>query len=202
MVGRLVLVLAALVAASLLAGCSGSDDSAPRATPAPTPIGELQTGSVRLVRAPFCDRVPDSSVAAALGGDPTGSDSWGNGDPVPDTTGSSGDVGHEIGCAWSGADGASAGAWIFARPVPSGFATDLVVQAGAEEGCTATAARVFGGPSVLQTCTLPGNVQRVRRAGLFGDTWLTCEVSGASAPDLRTRTDRWCAAVVTAAAAG
>ena len=202
MVGRPVLVVAALLVAGVLAGCSGSDHSAPKVTPSPTPIGKLDTGSVRLVRAGFCDHVAASAVTAALGGKATGDQSWGNGDPVPDATGSSGDVGHEIGCAWTGADGAAARAWVFARPVPSAFATSLVGQAGRQPGCTAAAAPVFGSPSVVQTCTLPGNVQRVRRAGLFGDTWLTCEVSGPTAPDLEKRTDRWCAAVVSAVTGG
>ena len=202
MVGRPVLVVAAFVAAGVVTGCSGSHDPAPRTTPSPTPIGKLQPGSVRLVRAGFCDRLPGSAVTAALCGRPTGDQSWGNGDPVPDATGSSGDVGHEIGCGWTGADGAVARAWVFARPVPSAFATSLVGQAGRQQGCTAAAAPVLGSPSVLQTCTLPGNVERVRRAGLFGDTWLTCELSGAPAPDLEKRTDRWCAAVVGAVAGG
>jgi hypothetical protein len=192
-------LLAVLLVGPLLASCSGSDDATPRPTPSPTPIGKLDAGSVRLVRAEFCDRLPAATVEAALGGKPTGKQSWGNGDPVPNAAGDSGDVGHELGCAWTGATGATARAWVFARPVTTAFATSVAGQAVGEQGCTAAQTPGFGSPSVLQTCTLPGNTQRVRRAGLFGDTWLTCELSGAAA-DLEKRTDRWCAAVVSAAA--
>jgi hypothetical protein len=187
-----ILVLAACLA---LAGCS-SDDPPTRTTPRPTPIAKIDSQAVRLLRADFCDRVPGSASTRALGAAATSDESWANGEPVPGATGS-GDVGHEIGCAWTAADGAIARAWVFARPVTATLAGSLVRQAGRQDGCTAAAAPVFGSPSVLQTCTLTGGVQRVRRAGLFGDTWLTCEVSG-SAEQLPARTDAWCAAVVAA----
>jgi hypothetical protein len=201
MVGRAVLVVAALVVAPLLAACSGSDDAAPRPTPSPTPISKLDAGTVRLARAEFCDRLPGSAVPAALGGKAQSHASWGNGDPVPDAAGESGDVGHELGCSWTGADGAAARAWVFARPVSAAFASQIVRQAGHQAGCTTGKSPTFGNPAILQTCTAgpPNGVSRVRRAGLFGDTWLTCEVAGTSAPDLTRRTDRWCAAVVSAA---
>jgi len=201
MVGRPLLLVAALLVAPLLAGCSGSDDAAPRPTTSPTPIGKLDAASVRLVRADFCDRVPASAVGAALGGKATTDDSWGNGDPVPASAGGNGEVGHEIGCSWTGADGAAARAWMFARPVTAAFATTLVRQAAKQAGCTTETSPTFGSPALLQTCTAgpPNGVGRVRRAGLFTDTWLTCDVSGTSAPDLAKRTDRWCAAVVAAA---
>jgi hypothetical protein len=183
-----------------LAGCSGGDDSSPeRATAGPTPITKLDVAGIRLVRAEFCDRVPDSAIRPALGGKPESDDSWGNGDPVPGSAGSgSGDVGHEVGCAWTGAAGAAARAWVFARPVSADLAGTLVGQAGQQQGCTAEQTSTFGAPAVLQTCTLPDGVHRVRRAGLFGDTWVTCEVSGAASPSLGRRTDHWCAAVIAA----
>jgi hypothetical protein len=202
MVGRALLVVTALLVAPLLGGCTGSDDDSPKPTAAPTPIGKLDTGSVQLARAEFCDRLGTSAVEAALGGEPTHDDTWGNGDPVPGAAGGSGEVGHELGCAWTGAGGATARAWLFARPVTTPFAKILVARAGRTQGCAAAQTPVFGSPAVLQTCTLADNVERVRRAGLFGDTWLTCEVSDAPAVDLAKRTDRWCAAVVSAATSG
>jgi hypothetical protein len=202
MVGRPGLVVAVLVVAPLLAGCGGSDDTSPETAARPTPIAKLDVAGVRPARAEFCDRLPDSAVEAALGGKPESDDSWGNGDPIPDASGESGDAGHEIGCVWTGAAGAAARAWVFARPVDAAFAGALVRQAGRQPGCTAQPTAEFGKPALLQTCTLPGDVQRVRRAGLFGDTWLTCEVSGAASPALARRTDRWCAAVVAAVDAG
>lgn len=199
--GRPGLLVAALLVAPLLAGCSGSGDHSP-AKPAagPTPIGKLDAGSVRLARAAFCDRVPSAAVRSAVGGKPTSDDSWGNGDPIPDQGGGSGETGHELGCTWTGAAGAAARAWVFARPVTADLAGALVRQAGQQQGCTAEQTPTFGSPALLQTCRLSDGTQRVRRAGLFGDTWLTCEVSAPSAPDLAKRTDRWCAAVVAATA--
>ena len=196
--GRALVAAACVLASPLLAGCSGSDRTPPAATTAPTPISRLDPSRVQVARAQFCDRVPDAAVRRALGGEPEGHAGWGNGDPVPN--GSPGDVGHEIGCAWTGADGAAARAWVFARPVAADFAGTLVAQAGKRQGCTSAAASVFGRPALLQTCTVSPGLERVRRAGLFGDTWLTCEVAGASATRPRARLDAWCATVVAALA--
>lgn len=186
---------AALLLAPALAGCSSDK---PKATPIPsaTPITKLDVASVRLARAEFCDRIPKSSVRRALGGDAQSDESWRNGDPVSGE-GGTGDIGHEIGCAWTGTTGAAARAWVFARPITTTFALSLVRRAGSTSGCTATSSKVFGDPSVLQSCTLSGGVHRMRRAGLFADAWLTCEVSG-PAEGLRERVDGWCAHVVAA----
>jgi hypothetical protein len=194
---RWILVASVLVASLVLAGCSGSEDkkAAPRSA-APTPIGKLDTAAVRLTRSEFCDRVSAAAVRRALAGKAEADQHWGNGDPAPTGAGSSGDVTHELGCAWTGAAGAAARAWVFARPVDAGFAQSLVSQAGRQSGCQAGAASVFGSPALLQTCTQAGGIQRVRRAGLFGDTWLTCELAGPAG--VRSRLDDWCAAVVAA----
>ena len=192
-------LLAALALTPLLGGCSSDDPAKPPAT-RPTPIAELEVPALRLARADFCDRVPSSAVRRALGGDSEGDQQWGNGDPVPGESGT-GDIGHEIGCAWTGTGGAAARAWIFARSVTATLATSMVRDAGRQAGCTATTATVFGSPSLLQTCTSPGGLGRERRAGLFGDSWLTCEVSG-PAQQLRARTDAWCAQVVASLDAG
>ena len=200
-------VAVALVAV-LAAGCSGGDK--PRADPAtarPTPLAKLDTGTLRIARATFCDQVAPAEVRRALGAKPDADLHWGNGDPVPSTgpggsTTGSGDVGHELGCAWTTTAGSAARAWVFARPVAADFAGTLVAQAGHQSGCTAAPARSFGSPAVLQTCTQAGGTERVRRAGLFGDTWLTCELAGPAASRPRARLDDWCAAVVAALAAG
>ena len=196
MVGSWRVAVAAVLLAPMLAGCS-SDEPSAKSTATPTPIAKLDVSGVRLARATFCDQLPDAAVHRALGGEVDTDESWGNGDPLPGDNGS-GDVGHEIGCAWTGASGSTARAWVFARPVDASLAGTLVGQAGRRKGCTAERTPTFGSPALLQTCTLTGGVQRVRRAGLFGDTWLTCEVSGASSEPLRDRADGWCAAVVAA----
>lgn len=184
-----------LAIALLVTGCSGSDEPARRATKA-TPITRLDVPSVRLARAEFCDQVPEASVRRALGAAPDSDRSWGNGDPVPD--GATGDLAHEIGCSWSADDGSAASAWVFARPVTAAFAGTLVRTATRRRGCTTEQTSVFGSPALLQTCAASG-AERLRRAGLFGDAWLTCEVTvpgGVPAAERRQRLDDWCATAV------
>jgi hypothetical protein len=197
MLRRWSVLVAALLVAPALAACSGSDGKPDAPSATPTPIAKLDVAGIRLARAKFCDRLPASAVRRALGAPATDDQHWGSGDPVPGTAGS-GDLGHEFGCAWTGPAGAAARAWVFARPVDAAFATTLVGQSGQAEGCTGEATPTFGNPALLQTCTLADGTQRVRRAGLFGDTWLTCEVAGPAAPDLPARTDAWCATAVAA----
>jgi hypothetical protein len=185
----------ALVAATVLAGCDGSSEDAPLTRSAPTSIAQLDVAGVRLARAPFCDRLTDAAVREAVGGPATSSDAWTNGDPVP-TDGSPGQVGHEFGCSWTGADGLTASAWVFARPVSPDFATTVVRGAG-RDGCSTQPGVGFGSPALVQTCPATAGLERVRRAGLFGDTWLTCEVTG-PASVVHARVDRWCATTVSA----
>lgn len=201
-------VVTVALAAALTAGCSGGSkggSEAPR-TARPTPLAAIDPGTVRIARGQFCDRVPGAEVRRALGAAPDADQQWGNGDPVPSepasgvTGSSSGDVGHELGCAWSTTSGSTARAWVFARPVTAGLARTLVAQAAHRQGCTSSQESVFGGPALLQTCTQAGGAERVRRAGLFGDSWLTCELSGPAATHPRARLDAWCAATVAALA--
>lgn len=190
-----VVVAAVLVAVPLTAGCSGSDDPEDRASAGPTSLAQLDTTEVQVARVEFCEQVPDAAVEAALGGEPTKEDAWGNGDPVP-VSDDPGDLGHELGCSWGSADGAAARAWVFGRPVDAELAGVLLRQAGERQRCTAAASSDFGSVSVLQTCALAGGVQRVRRAGLLGDSWLTCELAGPKADDPGSRLDAWCLAAV------
>jgi hypothetical protein len=193
---RIAVIVVALSGCLVLAGCSGSDDASRPRPSAPTPLAKLDATAVHLARATFCDRVPKAAVRDALDSGTAETSSWKSGDPAP--TGGSGDVAHEFGCAWTGKNGAVARAWVFARPVSAELAGSLVTEAGTEQGCTAERATVLGSPALLQTCTQPGGVERVRRAGLFDDTWLTCEVTGPSAQRPRSRLDAWCGAVVAA----
>ena len=188
-------MLAVVLVASLAGGCSGGGQgrAAGPATARPTPLTKLVTGRVTIARATFCDQVASAAVRRALGGQPGDAAHWDTGAPVPTT---SGDLGHEIGCAWTTTTGAAARAWVFARPVTADLAGTLVAQASHQAGCTAAQASHFGSPSLLQTCSQPGGTERVRRAGLFGDTWLTCELSGPASSQPRRHVDDWCAAVV------
>jgi hypothetical protein len=51
-----------------------------------------------------------------------------------------------------------------------------------------------------QSCRLPDGRQRLRHAGLFGQTWLTCELATTEPEkaDLRDRSDAWCSEVANA----
>jgi hypothetical protein len=202
-------VVAVVLTAALAAGCSGGNKGASSTptTARPTPLAKLDLATVQVARAQFCDRVAQDEIRRALGAKPDADQSWGNGDPVPTAapTGSatapatdSGDVGHELGCAWTTSSGSAARAWVFARPVTADLANGLVAQAARQPGCTSSAETVFGHPALLQTCAPAGGPERVRRAGLFGDSWITCELSGPPATHPRARLDAWCAAVVAA----
>jgi hypothetical protein len=177
----------------LASGCGGTPDKP--AEKAPTSVAGLDNSRMDLVRVKFCDLVPRTSIADALEEEPTSSRSWGNGDPVP---GTASDIAHEQGCAWTGQSGATARSWVFSRPVSVGFARS-VVRSSRAAGCREAAAAGFGAPSLVQVCPQPGNARRVRFAGLFAGTWLTCEVTSHAPPvELRRRTSAWCAAVATA----
>ncbi len=186
-------VSAALAGLLLITACSGSDDPAPKATA--TAIADLDTGSMNLVRVGFCDLVPVEAVTAALTGPSTDLQEWGNGDAPPmDDAGS--DVAHELGCAWARTGGYAARAWTFERPVTAAFANQVIASTRARKGCDTRRSAAFGRPGLVQVCTLPAKRTRVRHAGLFGDTWLTCEVAGPrgkAAP--RARADAWCATI-------
>jgi hypothetical protein len=67
-------VVATLMITLSAAGCSGSGDSGPEPTTAPsvaldegTPLADVDTTSLVVARAPFCDAVDPAAVARALG---------------------------------------------------------------------------------------------------------------------------------------
>ncbi|MCW2867305.1 MAG: hypothetical protein JWR20_1493, partial [Marmoricola sp.] len=199
-------LLAGVLGPLLMAGC---DSSAPqRAAPEvdPTPIADLRTQTMTLPRIDFCSLVPTRAVGDALGGRAQARQTWGNGDRlalrgVQDTVA-------ESGCAWSRSDGATttARAWVFARPVEQADAGAVVARAGTVRGCavpSAPATPAYGSPTVTQLCSSPAvglaaGEQRVRHAGLFGTTWLTCELQGPASGTLRSRADAWCVEVANA----
>lgn len=192
-------VAVTLLTMPLVAGCSGGTThraAGPTTTP-PTPIANLNTAQMVLHRIPFCDLLPRQAVTAALGGRPTATASWTNG-RASRFVGSSGDHAQEFGCRYA-AGSTVAEAWVFASPVDAALAQQVIDDARHRSGCRPSAAPAFGAPSELQTCRLSGGVTRVRHAGLFGDTWLTCQVA-AALPE-RQVTDRagaWCVQVANA----
>ena len=180
----------------LLTGCSEEKKAAP--APSPTPITRLNTVAMQVPRIEFCTLVPEGAIAKALDGKPESDAAYGNGDEE-ELSGIGNDVVHEIGCSWTGADGAAARAWVFARPIDTTFA-ERVIATEKTKGCRTVPGPAYGKPAATQLCQFSGGDQRVRHAGLFGKTWLTCELSaaGAELAELRARTDRWCVEVVNA----
>lgn len=194
---RLLVGLAGVAALGGASGCSTGTPTptAPTAptTAPPTPIARLNTAQMVLHRIPFCDLVPQTAVRSALGGRATGHQSWANGD-TSRFVGASGDRAQEFGCRFS-SPSATAEAWVFASPVDVSLAGQVIRDATHQRGCRDVAAPGFGDPSQEQLCRL-GNVVRVRHAGLFGDTWLTCQVSAAlPQAQVRQRADAWCVQV-------
>lgn len=190
-----VLAVALLTASSALGACrSGTDGPAAEPTPALTPLADLATEDIAVVRGDFCAGIGPQAVEEALGDDASDATAWGNGERVH-VTQDVRDVVHEFGCAWTGAtSGDSARAWVFAPPVTSRQARRLGRAAARAAGCERVRdAERFGTHSLAVTCRTEGQ-ETTTYHGLFGDAWLSCSLTGAD----RARTARWCAAVVQA----
>lgn len=195
---RMVLLsLLALALVLLAAGCTDGQPAKEPRSVAPTPLAKLDAAKLRIARIDFCKLVEPAAVNDALGG-PTGTvDSWGNGQRAPVGFGdaASDQVVQELGCSWTSGDSA-ARAWVFARPLDTAAAQQVVDSVRREPGCRTTPGGRFGAPSYAQACGAPGQPQRVRLGGLFGQSFLTCEVEGGVAvAELKKRADRWCVVV-------
>jgi hypothetical protein len=199
-------VVATLMITLSAAGCSGSGDSGPEPTTAPsvaldegTPLADVDTTSLVVARAPFCDAVDPAAVTRALGEEPAEGSAYRSGQRIKlsdGTRGGAADVVHEFGCRWTAGDGV-AEAWVFVPPVTRERAADLV-----RTGCRGVQDPAFGEPSTVCRTQADGVATYTFR-GLFGDAWLTCRlVVGAGQQETLDRADRWCAAVATGAAAG
>jgi len=193
-------VLAVVVAMSVvITGCASDEPAKSAPTAAPTPITGLNSAAMQVPRIEFCASVPEQAVTDALGGKPDSKVAYGNGDKE-NVDGSGDDVLHEIGCSWRTHEGATARAWVFARPVDATFARRVVASNKDAAGCRVVSGPAYGRPTVTQVCRRAGGEQRVRHAGLFGQTWLSCEVSSPSGETagIRGRADAWCVQVANA----
>ncbi len=200
-VARATLAVAGTLLFALLgAGCSGSADSGPEPTAAPseavdegTALADVDTTSLVVARAPFCDAVDPAAVARALGEQPAEGSSYRSGQRIK-LSDDVADVVHEFGCRWTAGDGV-AEAWVFVPPVTRERAADLV-----RTGCRGLQDPAFGEPSTVCRTQAHGVATYTFR-GLFGDAWLTCRlVVEAGQEETLDRADRWCAAVATGAA--
>lgn len=215
----------ALAAAVVLTGCTGSGEeprlggpsTASDATSRPA-VGpgeaHLDLSRLPVPRTRVCDVLAEDDVEQALGGPVTGTAHYDNGDEFEVTPGRV-DIAHEWGCLYTGSDGTQARAWVFARPVPQAEAASLVRRARRGRDCAFPESVVFGAPSLTSVCEVPGPHDRERPAfrarleGLFGDTWVGCEVTEPLAAlsttttraDVVQRAEQWCTEVVTAASA-
>lgn len=198
------LVVVALVATlgAVLAGVLTSGDDAPATTPTDQPftttvLADVDTTTRSVARGPFCDRIDDRQVEAALGKVPDLLE-WRNGDDVA-VTGGGADVVHEFGCGYAVTDVGAARAWVFAPPVDAEQAQRLVRSAGKAPGCTVGSGPAFGSPTLALSCTKDGTTRASYR-GLFGDAWLVCEVErpAEAGVDVVDLADRWCAGVLQA----
>lgn len=186
------------------------------ADPLAARLASVDTTAMTVRRAGFCSALPDATVAVALGAAVAERTAWKPGERVTLARGVK-DVADEYGCSWSATSGASARAWVFAPPVTADRAATLAKEV--PNGCaparaptaasstfrsTPTAsssapsppvtdrsgALIYGRPTSALTC---GDSTMLR--GLFGDAWLTCELSSTDV-DL---VGRWCLAVARAA---
>lgn len=198
-------VVAACVLVAAVAGCSdaGSPDSTPSTSPTPsaTPLAERDLAGVRLSRDAFCGNLAETAAGAAVGGAVSSSREQVSGDRVAVAPGVR-DVVHENSCAYVGADGDEARAWVFAPPVTPAAARSLVREASSAKGCRVPEpSPAFGKPSVALVCR-SGSTTTVSYRGLFGDAWLTCSLTapGRVTEELTSRAEQWCGEVVDAAA--
>lgn len=191
----------ALVASVTLSSCSGGDQRARRPSEPSTPLASFDSTSLTLPREAFCDRVTAASVKRALGAAPQQASVYEPGEKAP-LTPSVSDVADEFSCTFQAGE-ATARAWLFAPPVSPGDARTMVVDLRRTTGCASdTEAPAFGDPSLALVCRSGGRAEASYR-GLFGDAWLSCSVSVATADadpkDLVDRAGRWCVAVAVAA---
>ena len=203
-----------LTPAMLLAGCTFSSSEPQKAAPSPSvrpTDSKLDLSGLPIPRTQICDLLSEDGVKEALGGPIAGTDHYGNGDDVEVTPGLV-DVSHEYGCVYEAESGDTARVWVFARPVARSEARTLVRRARHGRDCAFPKPVGFGSPGLTSVCELSSTPSgpdhaaatvRARLEGLFGDTWVGCEVSeplegsSSSGGDVVQRAVSWCTEVVT-----
>lgn len=140
----------------------------PAATPLAEPLSSVDTATLTVQRAPFCNRLSSDDLKAALGGAVRHTAPYSAGDKATVGRGVT-DVVDEYGCRWSSSH-RQARAWVFAAAVAPTWARRLAADVPA--GCQTLHGISYGAPSSALRC---GDAIRLR--GLFGQAWLTCELT-------------------------
>ena len=201
--------VAAVIACGVaLTGCSGSSDSEPRPTAAPseakesgTTLEDVDTAALVVPRGPFCDRVDPAAATRALGEEPADVSAYRSGQRIK-ISDDVADVVHEFGCRWTAGD-SSAEAWVFAPPITRQAGRGPGARrAGPVRSASTTSAPTSDGPSA-SCASRDDDAVAMSFQGLFGDAWLTCSLTLAEGRESQVdeRASRWCAAVATGAAA-
>lgn len=213
----LVVIAAAAIVLTVAAGAvqpwadapDGGDATTSPDLPSPTPPAP-STSSVDLSNLPIgrsldCRTIDDEAVRVAIGGPVDRRDGYASGDRAEVAPGVT-DVAHEDSCSFANPD-VEARVWVFAAPVGEAEARSLVRSVRSTAGCrfldTSTG---FGTPDLTGVCTDRSSGGDAPRAivaslrGLFGDTWLSCELSDSgdtNRDDVLSRAGQWCVHVAT-----
>ncbi|WP_141781517.1 hypothetical protein [Nocardioides albertanoniae] len=202
-VGRILIGAVILTAIAVGIGVLTLKDDKPKTTEVKGDLSTADTTTMHVRRGAFCDRVAKADVSDALGGAASEKKAYNDGDQTT-ISGDVSDVAQEYGCIWTGPkdSATSARAWVFAPPVTKDWATQMTKSV--PKGCKAAAKPAYGKPSVALTCTDSKKQPKAMFRGLFGDAWLSCELTGKageSAASLQKRASRWCLVTADAASA-
>ena len=204
---RVTSLLAAVVLTTAVVGTALAVRSPSEETPAapePTTPGagyeRMDLSALPIARDEFCDRVPETAVEDVLGGPASSTDHYDSGERATLAPGVR-DIAQEYNCGYVATDGTRARIWVFAEPVQTFEAKMWVRQARAAEGCQPAKGPAFGTPTATTACTTDNPASRgVTLRGLFGDAWLSCQVTVPGRPAAAAvvaRADDFCVEVVT-----
>ena len=177
-----------------------SDAGPATPTARPTPLSDVDVSHLPIPRGPFCAALKQDDIEAALAGPVTRTGHYDSGARATLATGLT-DIAHEYNCGYSAASGAEARAWVFAAPMTRSAAVALLRKSPAA-GCRQLSdGPRFGAPSAASVCRAgTGAPTVVTLRGLFGGSWLSCQLTtprGAATPDPVRRAERWCVQVAT-----
>lgn len=200
---RILIGAVVLTAIAVGVGVLTLNDDEPETPEVKGDLSTVDTTTMSVRRGAFCDRVPTEDVTEALGGTASEKKAYKDGDQTV-ISGTVNDVAQEYGCIWTGPEGSgtSARAWVFAPPVTQAWATQMTKSV--PRGCKAAATPAYGKPSVALTCIDAKKQPKVELRGLFGDAWLTCQLTGKAGETpaaVQERASRWCLVTATAASA-